>query len=63
VRQVKIRRRRLAGVPAGAMTSVVTRWARESGHAIVSQRVVYEKCFLDGWVVLGQAITADSLAG
>jgi hypothetical protein len=28
---------------------------------IVSQRVVYEKRFLDGWVVPDQAITADSL--
>jgi hypothetical protein len=31
--------------------------------SIVSQRVVYEAYFSDGWVVPGQAITADSLAG
>jgi hypothetical protein len=34
---------------------------RSDPSPIVSQRVVYEKRFLDGWVVLGQAITADSL--
>jgi hypothetical protein len=35
----------------------------DEAKRIVSQRVVYEACFSDGWVVRCQAITADSLAG
>jgi len=38
-------------------------WEANADPGIVSQRVVYEACFSDGWVVRCQAITADSLAG